>query len=481
MFRILTLIASLAFCHALFAQADQDDVQTQSNPELQRSSEPGLLTPSQTGLPETLWIDDTAHSMVRIVSETKAGNLPLINSLLLRINLSESTPALLPGNSETLGAAKLKYLLNIGALDAAEALVALYDLQSPFIRAEAETIALLSTRPEQYCQGLLAGEYEEIQNGMKIYCLARNSEWEKAAQELEELAPRLSPERLALLKRFLDLDNQADPMRDEPWIALPPSFEFVLDESLGRPRGLVRLPPAYFYFSRESGVTPRTDLEITEELVFLGSLPMPNLFAAYRAKSSAESGGAWGRAEVVEWLDKVDKNTSETELLKILEAAHERFGSVGLERFFAIEAKDSLRKFDPATFENLELRNAFLRMGILGGWSHPNWSVLIPTNQPDMMLAHMLTLPESDVQPNQVFTMSPIGRIVKDAFFSDNIDPLEAQAFGDAIWQSLFVIDQYTLHPEHMVAGAFQSLSISGLDLESRQIAIAYLLMDQKQ
>ncbi len=440
--------------------------------------EPGLLTSAQTGMPAALWIDETTGRVANLMQQTDPAELPSNNALLMSLTLSESYPALNAANHEILGTARLNFLWRSGALDAAEELSKLYSLESPLIRSEVETIALLSTRPESYCEGLIADEYQEIQNGMKVYCYVRADNYEAALAEFEEISPRLSTQRRALLERFLDI-NEDDPLRDQPWIELPPPFEFVLDEAIGRPRGLKQLPPAYNYYSRESGVTPRSDLEISEELAHLGALPPAVLFAAYRDNQAAESGGAWGRAQAVQWLDALDEVSDEAEIERVLTAGHERFSANDTEQLFAQESREKLIVYDPLQFNNKALAQDYVRMAVLGGWSKPEWQPLINRNNPDLMLAFLLAQPQIDVDASLIFTNSALARIIKPAFFGSDFDPLEAKSFGEAIWQSVFVIDNYKAHPEYQVSGAFQSLIISGLEDDARSIAIALLLSDQ--
>ncbi len=441
-------------------------------------NEPGLVSSDQTGLPSQLWINETAPKMARLIEGTKSADWPYINRLYMMVDLSESEPALLPEQSMLLGASRLNYLWSNGALDAAEALSKLYEWDVPIVRSQVEIIALLSTRPEQYCKGLIAGDYEEIQNGMKIFCLTRADRYEEAIALFEEQTPYLGLERKRLLERFLDLDED-DPLRDEPWIELPNPFEFVLDESIGRPRGLKHLPPAYAYFSRESGVTPRSDLEITEELVHLGSLPAPVLFAAYRENPSAESGGAWGRAEVIQWLDALDKDSTEVEIARVISTGLERFGQIHMSQYFAEEAGEKLSIYNPQNFNNEAFIQNFIRLAVLGDWCKANWRELIARDDPVLMLGFLLRHPEIELSPNQIFVNTPASRIIKPAFFGDTIKPLEASAFGEAIWQSLYVINGFNQHPEYQVSGAFQSLRLSGLDEAARSIAINLLFDEQ--
>lgn len=439
--------------------------------------EPGLVTSEQSGLPSQLWNEESAGKMARLIEGTQSARWPVINRLYMIVDLSQSEPALREDASEVLGAARLNYLWSNGALDAAEALANLYDWYLPTIRSQVETIALLSTRPDRYCDGLLAEEYSEIQNGMTVYCLTRADRYDDAVAEFERIRPNLDPDRDALLMRFLDLDED-DPLRDEPWIELPQPFEFVLDESIGRPRGLKHLPPAYAYFSRESGVTPRSDLEITEELVHLGALPTQVLIAAYQTNDAAESGGAWGRAQAWQELNRLSADSSEADIFQALTTAWDRFTQNQMEQIFAKDAGEKLSIFTPENFENPALQQLYVRTAVLGDWSKMAWQDLIPREDATLMLGFLLRHPELNVKPNQIFANSPLARIIKPAFFGDPIDPLEARSFGEAIWQSLYVVDHYQEHPEFQVSGAFQSLRISGLDEEARDIAVT-LLFDE--
>lgn len=442
--------------------------------------EPGLISSKQSGLPSQLWTEESGIKMARLIEGTQSARWPAINRILMIVDLSQSEPAMAPEASEILGAARLNYLWSNGALDAAEALAKLYDWKSPTIRAEVENIALLSTRPDRYCDKLLSKEFTEIQNGLLIFCLTRANEYDKALKEFERIRPNLDSDREALLMRFLDIDEE-DPLRDAPWIELPPPFEFVLDESIGRPRGLKHLPPAYAYFSRESGVTPRSDLEITEELVHLGALPPKVLIAAYQSNDAADSGGAWGRAQAWQALNRLDNQSNEAEILDVLVTCWDRFSQNQMEQLFATEAIEKLKPYRPENFKNNDLKQLYVRTSVLGGWSETEWQDLIPREDAILMLGFLLRHPELDVKPNQIFANSPLARIIKPAFFGDSIEPLEAKSFGEAIWQSLYVIDRYREHPEFQVSGAFQSLQISGLDNEARTIAVTLLFDEHEQ
>lgn len=303
----------------------------------------GLLAPPQTGFSADLWGPMRAQDIIDLLDSYPNEGLPEAKNLFRRVLLAQTNPPLDDMQSGQVLSARIERLIQIGALDAAEALVGLNTTLTPKLFAQMFDIAILTQRTTKVC-ALLAGA-PALSNDLstRVYCLARSGDWNAAAITLS-LGASLSaidPAREEMLVRFLDpelFEGEPDPEIPTPLNVM----DFVLREAvfLPRPSGLLPLP--YLYRDIGTRAPQRAKMEASERLVKAGSMPASLLFSAYRDGQAASSGGVWGRAKSIQALDLAFKNGVAAEISTSLGAVFEAFAPLGLLSALAEEYADIL-------------------------------------------------------------------------------------------------------------------------------------------
>src|SRR3989338_6269247 len=148
----------------------------------------GLLPPDVTGFPHDLWGLGKTAEVIAALSAVRLEGLPSLQALLLPLLLAESEAPADAGADSALLIARIDKLLEIGALEQAQALL---DAAGPITSAElfrrAFDVALLTAR---------------------VFCLARADDWNAAALTLQtaKALGNITEIEDALLSRFPDPD-----------------------------------------------------------------------------------------------------------------------------------------------------------------------------------------------------------------------------------------------------------------------------------
>ena len=166
----------------------------------------GLVASSVTGLPIDLWRGSDPDRLAKLISRVPVRNLPALQTLLYTLLLSETRPPSGKQAAETLLLARLDRLMQLGAVDPAQALVELAGPTDSKQRFERWFDATLLTGDEdRSCAVLDANPYLSPGYDAQIFCKARRGDWTSAALTLESAhALNLMPQvQLSLLDRFL--------------------------------------------------------------------------------------------------------------------------------------------------------------------------------------------------------------------------------------------------------------------------------------
>ncbi len=468
-----------------------------ADPLISQEFEPGVIDPFQSQLPVSLWNDIDTDSSSTLMREATPANSLAINRLRVILALAQSFPSLTPDNSNEINSARLNMLINHGVLDAAEALAQTMNWYSPVIRAEVETISLLTTRPDRYCARLLAKQYIEFEQGFSIYCMVRSNQWQEAIDIFKDTSETYETLRKTTLHRFLELDGDNNPILDEPWKTLPNPFDFILDEAFGRPRGEAELPPSYTYYAREIGSSPLAELEFTEKLVRWGALPENVLFASYRNYSGEQMGKIYQRTKIAKEMSLIDVNDPPKNFNKLINDAIIVFSDAGLLQPFASQIAPNLAKINLEDIGDKSLKNKIIRLSLLGRWSKMEWSKSVPRDDFPLILAFALRHP--DIEFNDLLnTKLPTkqARVIHTAFILDRTEIQEQKESGDdklieiekvqleksageEILLALNILEDFVAQKEEDLVRAFHVLYQSGQDQIARDIAIHMLFGGQ--
>ena len=290
---------------------NRPDIEVSTLNEIQSDSV-GLLPPSVTGFPLTMWHNSSTIDLVTLLNSVPVSHNPAIQSLTLRVLLAEGDA---PSDSEgkfAFFAARLKKLIDYGAIDPALALVErAAPLPAPLVPLLFD-LSLLSDTLQPACDQVLQLGPSYPHDDARIYCLARRGDWLTATLMLEATSAlgTISARKTALIHLFLE--NQA---YDTLALQLPPStaptpLEFRLYEAIGEPLAATSLPRAFAVSDLSGEHGWKAQLQAAERLIEFGALGDNRFLGIYTDNEPAASGGIWDRISAVQKLDKalLDEN-----------------------------------------------------------------------------------------------------------------------------------------------------------------------------
>lgn len=264
----------------------------------------GLLPPDVTGLPATLWQASDTATLTALIRARHVETLPALQELMVTLMLAQADPPAATGTEGELFLARVDKLLDMGAVEAAQALLEADDILWPPAFRRWFDVALLTGTEDAACDTLRDHPRLAPTLQARVFCAARNGDWPAAALTLNTARALgdVSAEDEALLARFLD------PELAEPEAALlpparPSPLDFRLREAIGETLPTAPLPLAFSHADLRSTVAWRAQIEAAERLARNGALSENVLLSIYTARDPAASGGVWDRAEAIQRLD----------------------------------------------------------------------------------------------------------------------------------------------------------------------------------
>lgn len=294
----------------------------------------GLLAPEVTGLPPALWAGSDPATLVTLIRAERTDSLPAVRDLLVTLLLAKADP---PTPSDgSLFLARVDRLLDIGALEPAQALLEAADREAPEVFRRWFDVSLLTGTEDAACSMIRTRPALASTYPARIFCLARNGDWQAAALTYSNARALgdITPEEEALLGRFLDPELY----EGEPPLAAPtrPSpLVFRLREAVGEALPTAGLPRAFAHADLRNTTAWRTRIEAAERLVRNGAIPGSVLLAAYTEQTPAASGGVWDRAKAIQAFDAAIAAADPAEVAATLPAAWDAMRTIRAEVAFA--------------------------------------------------------------------------------------------------------------------------------------------------
>jgi len=329
----------------------------------------GLLPVQVTGFSPEMWRGSSAGVVAARINATRTDLLPAMQEILYRLLLAELDPPADAGPQAVVLLARIDKLLELGAVEQAQALTDRLSSPSPEIFRRKFDIALLLHDEETACGTLRQSPGLSPTFQARIYCLARGGEWSAAALSLEtgRALGFVSDAQDPLLAQFLELGLSDDDMPLE--VATRPSpLEFRMYESIGRPLPTATMPRAFAHTDLHSATGWKNQIEAAERLAQTGAIDMNRLLGLYQQRKPAASGGVWDRAQAIQTLDGALLSQSPAILGTALNIAFEAMRIVELEVPFARAYCPKLR------FRALDGSSAVLRdiiCVLAGEWDAP--------------------------------------------------------------------------------------------------------------
>lgn len=265
----------------------------------------GLISAQDSGLPQDFWTDLTAHRVVQLISSQQNHQLKQVQSLLMRIMISElSAPSGAGHNAEVISA-RVDYLLKIGALDPADALLVKAGPNQVNLFKRWFDAKLMLSEPDTACAPLKETPSLSTDLATSIFCMAQNQDWFSAdltlssGRELGQLDGAIGE----LLALFLDPEElETAPIPPVENASSP--LEFTLREALALPRPARGISLAQSYLDLDETGGWLRQLRAAERLTRTGALPARFLHDIYHNGQPAASGGVWERVSAIRMLDK---------------------------------------------------------------------------------------------------------------------------------------------------------------------------------
>lgn len=260
----------------------------------------GLVPPSVTGLPVTVWDQSDPDRLISKIARAPVADSPAMQALIYSLLLSESNaPA---GGKDALALARIDRLLQLGAVDPALALARRADpTASPDLFGRWFDATLLTGQEDQSCRVMLAMPHLAPGYDARIFCIARLGDWQTAALMLENarVLGLLPQDRMDLMDRFLspDLFDGAKPL---PVPGQTDPLGFRLHETIGERLPTTTLPRAFATADLRDVAGWKAQLEAAERLTRVGALSPNQMLGLYTERLPAASGGVWDRVEALQ-------------------------------------------------------------------------------------------------------------------------------------------------------------------------------------
>ncbi len=283
------------------AAVDEITVTTLGGPEIDAV---GLLPVSVTGLPRDLWGSSNSADLVRLLRAEPAQAMPAMQSLQYLLLLAELDPPFDADGRGRLFLARIDRLLDLGALEQAQALLERASSDTPELFRRTFDVGLLTGTEDRACATLRDHADIAPTYAARIFCLARNGDWDAAALTLgtAEALGFISEEEDALLARFLDPEL----FEGEPPLPLPSRVTplvFRMREAIGEPIPTAPLPLAFAQADLRTNAGWKSQIEAAERLARTGAIGETRLLGIYTANKPAASGGVWDRVKALQEFD----------------------------------------------------------------------------------------------------------------------------------------------------------------------------------
>lgn len=322
----------------------------------------GVLAPQVSGLPRDLWGLGRTDEIAALIRAERTDALPALRDLILRVLLAEAeAPADAAGRGILL-LARIDKLLEMGALEQAEALIVAAASDDAQVFRRAFDVAMLTGTEDRACDRLRDAPDLAPTFPARIFCLARSGDWNAAALSLRtgQALGQISEAEDALLSRFLDPDLYED---EPPLIPPDPVTPLVwrMLEAVGEGLPTLGLPLAFSHAELRDTAGWRAQIEAAERLSRAGVVSPNLLLGIYTARGPAASGGVWDRVDAFQRLDRALTRGDAAQVARYLPVAWSRLSAAELEVPFAALYGERLMDMDlPPDAAALAFRVALL-------------------------------------------------------------------------------------------------------------------------
>ena len=434
----------------------------------------GLLASDTTGLPESLWSGSDEDTLIMLVQAESTTSLPAIQDFLKVLLLAEAAPPLGAGPDGALFLARVDKLLDLGALDEAQALLEAAGPDTPELFRRWFDVTLLTGTEDDACDVMEDRPAVAPTYPARIFCLARSGDWPAAALALNthRALGDVTDEEEALLSRFLDaelVEGEAElppPSRTSPLV-------FRMREAIGEGMGTATLPLAFAHADLRDTMGWKAQLDAAERLARNGALPAPVLIDLYTSRRPSASGGTWDRVEAIQRFDTAISRGDPTAVGTHLPEAWEAMKAIRAETLFAEFYAERLLAL-PLPPDALELA---LNTGFL--------SSAYETVAIDRPEAHPFLAALARGEPQTVPARTMMERAIQDAFNgAQPPEPLARLAengqLGEALLRAIATFNAGLQGDPTSVSEALAFFRSVGLEDLARRAALQLVLLERQ-
>lgn len=436
----------------------------------------GLLPASVTGLSRGLWSGTSEQVLIDLVGATQVDTLPALQDILMTVLLAEADP---PGGASAhapLFMARVDKLLDIGALDPAQALIEAAGPTTPDLYRRWFDVSLLTGTEDTACATL------ETQPGLaptdqaRIFCLARGGDWTAAALTLNTARALgdMTPEDEALLSRFLDPElYEGEPDLEQPSRISP--LVFRMREAIGQSLPTASLPRAFAHADLRTTAAWRYQMLAAERLARVGAVDDSVLIGFYTARTPAASGGVWDRAAALQRFDAAMQSGVAAEIAETLPAAWDVMQQIRAEVPFARLYAQDLIASDP---EGEAARLTF-RIAMLSPSYVQAANTLAPVTATERLWQSIALDDGADLTGNTLTERAVVAGLSQ-ATPPAPFDRLIAEGqSGEAILRALSLFEQGRAGDSAALTDGLAVLRAVGMTDIARQLALQILILDR--
>ena len=270
-----------------------------------KSSSVGLLPPTVTGFPTSLWKESQADDLVGLLRNLGSPSSPAVQKLLFQMLLAEAEAPLTTDSAEEFLSERISILIESGAIDPAIALLERASPLPPKLVPKLFEASLLGSQYEPACKQVLDLGANYQNDAGRIYCYALEGDWLTASliYNTTKALDNTETSTLLLLGEFLEIEEPSEQLLPLNEIALTP-LDFRLYETLGYHVTRENLGNAYIFGDLSGDNGWYAQLIAAERLAENGVIDANRFLGIFTAYDPQSSDGIWERVRAVQELDK---------------------------------------------------------------------------------------------------------------------------------------------------------------------------------
>jgi hypothetical protein len=437
----------------------------------------GILAASVTGLPPDLWGTSRPEDLARRISGLPPDMLPALQALTTTMMIAELDPPVSPDtDGTTLFLARIDKLLEMGALDQADALLSRAGASNAEIFRRWFDVSLLLGEENKLCPVLEETPALSPTYQARIFCLARTGDWNAASLLLGTgSALGLIPDDdKALFTRFLDPDA-ADGAPDLPLPHHPTPLTYRMFEAIGQAIPTTGLPLAFAHSDLRDNIGWKARIEAGERLARAGAVSDNQLLGLYTERQPAASGGVWDRVAALQKLEANLAAKNRTGTAEALPALWKQLAKAEVEvPISRIHGPELAALALPG-----EAGDIAFRMGLLSADYEAVALSARPPNAMDKLLAGIAQGNVAGLTAPDERTRAVLAGFTADGAPVRLASLLDTHRLGEAILRAMTLFTEGMSGDLDKITDALALFRAVGLEDTARRVALEYLILDR--